>query len=264
MIPFTKYSSTGNDFILIDNRESLVSGNLSEKAKKLCARRTGIGADGLVLLENHSEYDFEMKIINADGSTAEMCGNATRAIIHFAHNELKLKKENHYTFKTLNSTYNGVVSDKEMKVQMTELSDIREVSDDFEDYKTALYLDTGVPHLVLEVEELEDFPVYNTGKEYRHFEKFEKGANVDFFEVVDKDKQWISLRTYERGVEDETLSCGTGVTATAIACHKNWGWTGTINCMTHGGLLKVELNDDLSKVYFSGPVDLVYKGSFSE
>lgn len=259
MRTFWKYSATGNDFILMDCRNLAMNPD-SELVKTLCHRHFGIGGDGLVLIENSLKSDFKMTIYNADGSLAEMCGNATRASLHFAYHILKLKKESSFRFETMNGLYFGEVLGDEVTVEMTELYDIQKFDVKDLGEKKTYYLNTGVPHTIIEVENLEKYPVIMRGREVRYDPRFSKGTNVDFFEVLDAKKQKISLRIFERGVEGETLCCGTGVMATAIACSHFYGWEGEISVVTSGGETKAHVSQDFKKLSFSGKVKLVYTG----
>ncbi len=257
---FYKYSGSGNDFIFIDNRsgETVLR---PTQIKEWCSRREGIGADGVVLIGDSQKCDYSLRIFNADGSEAEMCGNATRCSVHFAHSVLKTKEDKKFSIETMNGEYQGeLVSDNEVKVKMTELYDVDKINISDLSAKRAMYLNTGVPHAVLHVSSVEDVNIKRLGSAIRNDVRFPGGTNVDFFEVVDMEKKIIKLRVYERGVEDETLCCGTGVMATAVCCSKFFGWTGEINVYAKGGLLKAIVDESLSDLYFQGAVKLIYTG----
>lgn len=258
---FWKYSANGNDFIMINCLENTWKPE-AKLVESLCDRHFGIGADGIVLIEKSSKSDFKMKIFNADGSEAEMCGNATRASIHFAYHILKIKSEREFRFETMNGTYFGEVFDNEVQVEMTELYDIQKVTVSDLGDKNTFYLNTGVPHTVIEVENLKNYPVHEMGKKIRENKRFSKGTNVDFFEVVDSKNPKINLRIFERGVEGETLCCGTGVMATAIACSRFFGWSGQIRVNTLGGEVSAFVGEDFKSFSFSGNVKLIYSGEF--
>lgn len=259
---FSKYSASGNDFILVDNR-SLMWMPGTKQIQKLCARRTGIGADGLILLENSFKASIKLTIYNADGSLAEMCGNAARCITHYCHHEIKIQDEPKYTIETLNGVYEGEFFDDSIRIKMTELNRLGEIDlSDFA-FKNSLFVDTGVPHSVFQVEKLDGLDVMGIGRRIRLDDRFIKGSNVDFIEVLDESEQKIKLRVYERGVEAETLCCGTGIMASAIACRKFFGWTGQIHVETLGGKLCATVNETLDELYFSGPVDLLFTGEAS-
>ncbi|MBL7663676.1 MAG: diaminopimelate epimerase [Bacteriovoracaceae bacterium] len=258
MFSFIKYSATGNDFVLVDNFKRSYK-LTSDLAQKVCHRHLGIGADGLIFLQKKAGYDFEMQIFNPDGSEAQMCGNGARAALHFYHHYLTKKTKKVYQFKTMNSVYHGSVKKKLVTLEMTELSDIKKpTGEDFKDFNQCLFLNTGVPHLVAEVKNLENYPVDVKGKYFRYHKQFPIGANVDFFEVIDAKKALIALRTYERGVEAETMACGTGVVATAVSCRRFYGWGDKIQVKVKGGLLQVEFKKD--KIYFQGEVSDQFEG----
>ena len=247
---------------MIDNRDEKI--NLSkDEIINLCKRREGVGADGVVYLLPDKDCDFRLRIFNSDATEAEMCGNATRAITHFAHTYLKLKNSKKFDFVTMNGKYDSeLLESGEIKVRMTELYDVAAVEiKDLIYNQNALYLNTGVPHSVYHLATVDNFDFETMAKKVRHDERFKYGTNVDFFAVTDKDKQIIALRVFERGVEAETLCCGTGVMACAIACNKFFGWTGEISVETKGGLIKAVVDEDLSKLYIQGPVRMVYQGT---
>ncbi len=261
-IIFSKYNATGNDFVVIDNRELLYRAEDSLLWNRLCSLKTGIGADGVLLLENSTNVDFKMRYINADGGEVEMCGNGARAITAFAHEVLKLQKTT-YHFETMNGVYECSL-DKEYgyKLKMTELYDIEKIS--LKDLETSMqstqsmYLNTGVPHAVFEVSKLKDYPLFDNGKKVRYDQRFPKGSNANFYEVISKGH--IRIRTYERGVENETLSCGTGATATALAAAKFHGWQDSIVLETLGGRLAVKFDKDLRSIYLCGKVEKIFEG----
>jgi diaminopimelate epimerase len=257
---FTKMNATGNDFIVIDNRNEIVKAENKDLWHRLCQLKTGVGADGVLLLEKSSRCDFKMRYINADGGEVEMCGNGARAITSFAHDVLPAKKET-YQFETMNCVYECSVDPVHgYRLRMTELYDVEKFKLDSlkVECRNSMYMNTGVPHAVFEVSGLLEFPVFEKGKSVRYNPMFEKGTNANFFEVVGP--QHLRIRTYERGVENETLSCGTGVTATAIAASKIYGWQDEILLETLGGRLAVQFNSDFSTVYLCGKVEKVFNG----
>lgn len=259
-LEFTKMNATGNDFIVMDNRDLVVAAENKVFWNKLCRLKSGVGADGVLLLEKSIKADFRMRYINADGGEVEMCGNGGRAITSFAHSLLGSKK-NTYQFETMNGIYEcSLDATHGYRLRMTELYDVDKINLDFLNIKNkhSMYMNTGVPHCVFEVENILEYPVVESGKSVRYNPVFEKGSNVNFFEVVGSKK--IRIRTYERGVENETLSCGTGVTATAIAAAKIYHWQDEIILETLGGRLAVEFNFDFSEVYLCGKVEKVFSG----
>jgi diaminopimelate epimerase len=258
---FYKYSGSGNDFIIFDNRAEELRMKPS-KIAELCKRREGIGADGILLIGVSKKHDFEMRIFNADGSEAEMCGNGARCSVYFAYHVLKMKEERSFSFETMNGVYSGSIEDNnEVKIQMTELYDVGSINIDDLSGKKALYLNTGVPHAVIQVSSAEDVKVDAIGSVIRQDVRFPNGTNVDFFEVIDNENQIIKLRVYERGVEGETLCCGTGVMATAVACAKFFNWQGEIKVYAKGGLLKAIVDQDFKSLYFQGEVKQLFKGN---
>ncbi len=253
---FYKYNATGNDFILIDARKEIPL--LVEDVKKLCHRRFGIGADGIILLGFSKDADFSMRIINSDGTEASMCGNGTRALIHFAHYVLKLKTRPEYKFTTQNGLYEGSIGDKdEVRIKMTELYDVDKYKLDSFPGKRALYLNTGVPHFVIEVDNLTSLDIEKLSPPLRHHKNFPDGANIDYFQMIN---DVCHVRTFERGVEAETYACGTGVVATAETVKHFYGKNDRLKINTKGGVLSVEWKNDSR--YFIGSVDLVYKGEW--
>ncbi len=261
-IEFVKMSATGNDFIVLDNRKGQVSALNSLKREKLARRQTGIGADGLLYLEDDPKLDFKMLYFNNDGNEAEMCGNGARAITFFAHWFLKLNNIGKYCFSTNKGVYHSeVLKDELIKLKMIEVYDVDGLNlQELEGFKTKMFLNTGVPHCALEVENLEIYSIKNNGRSIAHNKIFEKGANVNFFEIDDMNKQIVSLRTYEKGVEDETLSCGTGAVATAITLMKKYDWCGEIIVKNNGGELKIQLDKDLKEIYLIGKVEATFIG----
>ena len=246
-INFTKFNATGNDFVVIDNRNHFYKAEDKALWAKLCSLKTGVGADGVLLLEKSTTTDFKMRYINADGGEVEMCGNGARAITAFAHEVLDQKKAV-YKFETMNGLYECALdAEYGYKLKMTELYDIDQIKlndlDSALSAKKSLYMNTGVPHAVFEIEKILDYPVFEKGKSVRYDKRFPKGSNANFFEVLSP--KHIRIRTYERGVENETLSCGTGATATALAAAKFYGWNEEVVLETLGGRLAVKFSSDL-------------------
>ncbi len=260
MVHFDKYSATGNDFFLIDNRDGKVSKVAPTRWERLCHRRFGIGSDGLILLEKPTrpDADLRMRYHNADGSECSMCGNGSRALIHFAA-ALGIKPsrpDGVYRLQTMNGLYEAKLTGDEVQIKMVELKDVGAIAvEDLYLSGRSLFLDTGVPHAVFEVEDVAEVDVKSWGEKIAHQSRFPGATNVNFFQV--KGERNIAVRTFERGVEDETLACGTGVTAVAIACQRFYGWQGRINVQVPGGELAVELGPEACSVekwkkYFPG------------
>lgn len=253
IIPFFKYQGTGNDFILIDNRQKVYFKNNAKLTASLCDRKFGIGADGLILLENDDQSDFRMVYFNADGHEGSMCGNGGRCTVAFA-KYLGMIGDG-ATFNAVDGSHGALIDDDTVSLEMREVSEIRIRPE-------ALFLDTGSPHHVQLVKHLEEFEVFREGKKLRYGLYGEKGSNINF--VAQENDAIFSVRTYERGVEDETLSCGTGVVAVAIAMHKTGKTTATsVTVNTLGGGLKVTFDVEGEKyrnVRLIGPAKQVFKG----
>lgn len=250
---FSKYQGAGNDFIMIDNRENMFPKQQNIIAM-LCHRHFGIGADGLILLENDTATDFRMVYYNADGNESTMCGNGGRCVVQFAH-DLKIIKSN-TTFIAIDGEHNAEIIGKEIKLQMI---DVKEVIIQNQDY----ILNTGSPHYVRFVENITDFPVVATAREIRYNDTFSKeGINVNFAEIIDENT--VFVRTYERGVEDETLACGTGVTAVALSiAHKKNIPDGITHIQTLGGNLSVSWHKQgaiYTHIFLQGEAKFVFKG----
>lgn len=262
-INFTKFNATGNDFIVIDNRKQEFKAEDQSIWAALCSLKTGIGADGVLLLEVSSNVDFKMRYINADGGEVEMCGNGARAITAFAHEVLDTKKDT-YKFETMNGVYEcSIDATYGYRLKMTELYDVGkfELSDlDSKVHaKKSFYMNTGVPHAVFEIEKIKEYSVFDNGRLVRYDERFPKGSNANFFEVTSPNH--IKIRTYERGVENETLSCGTGATATALVAPKFYGWSDEVVLETMGGILAVKFSKDLKEIYLCGKVEKIFTGT---
>lgn len=256
-IPFYKYQGTGNDFILIDNRE----GNypvLDEKTiKTLCDRRFGIGADGFMLLNNKEGYDFEMVYYNADGREGTMCGNGGRCIVKFA-NDLGIKK-NSYTFIATDGPHEATIDGEEVSLKMKDVEGIR-------NHKTDSVLNTGSPHYVQLEPDVMSLDVVKEGQKIRYSKEYTaEGINVNFVQV--KEDGSLIVRTYERGVENETYSCGTGVTAAALVFHHNDNGFNSIDIETIGGKLNVryrrEVDGTFNNIWLKGPALQVFNGAIN-
>jgi len=257
IIPFAKYHGTGNDFILIDNRSTAYRLSPNE-IQKMCHRRFGIGADGLMLLNDRNGYDFEMLYHNADGYPGSMCGNGGRCIVTFAFH-LGIVRDR-CRFLAVDGVHEAeiVEASSEQAAVRLKLKDVSGIETRQESY----FLDTGSDHYVAFVRKIDRFDVFNEGKKIRYHERFApKGTNVNFVEIFD---DHIFVRTYERGVEDETYSCGTGSVASALATSLHTGnSTGICNVKTLGGDLKVHSErrgDDFEKIWLEGPAALAFRG----
>lgn len=254
-ISFQKYQGTGNDFIILDNRDSRYDALTEEQVGFLCHRRFGIGADGLMMLNSSAEYDFRMIYFNADGKEGTMCGNGGRCLVKFAYDHGIIKSL--YKFIATDGPHEAEV-DFSGKVRL-KMKDVSSVSDEVDHY----ILDTGSPHYVKFVEKLDNIEVKEQGKAIRYSKEFNaKGINVNFVEEIDD--HTIFVRTYERGVEDETYSCGTGVTASALVAAHNDNSFNEIGVKTIGGNLSVEFNaidkNNFNNIWLIGPAEQVFSG----
>ncbi len=251
---FYKYQGTGNDFVMIDNRDQSFPKDTISLINHICDRHFGIGADGLILIENDTTSDFRMIYYNADGSET-FCGNGGRCAVAFAHFlGIIDDKTNFIAFDGLHYAEidNGIVS-----LQMIDVD-----SDTMEITKEAVFANTGTQHHVQLVNSLENYPVFQHGKEIRYSYP-SPGSNVNFVQQINNDT--FRVRTYEKGVENETLACGTGVTAVAIAMHKTGKTNATkINLPVEGGNLQVKFtveNSLYTNVFLTGPATFVFKGT---
>ena len=248
---FYKFQGTGNDFIMIDNRDLIFPKN-TETIARLCDRRFGIGGDGLILLENEKGYDFKMVYYNSDGNESTMCGNGGRCLVAFAY-MLDIFEEQ-CRFIAIDGPHDASIDNGLVQLKMIDV-------DVVEDFEGNTVLNTGSPHFVQRVENLKDYEVFAKGKAIRNSEKFLKeGINVNFVEILAENQLFV--RTYERGVEDETYSCGTGVTASAISYLRNKNMN-EVKVKVLGGNLKVRLEkdgDSFKNIWLEGPAKLVFEG----
>jgi len=253
-IDFSKYQGAGNDFILIDDRNGLFDRKNEDLVKNLCDRRFGIGADGLMLLQYTKNFDFEMVYFNADGREGSMCGNGGRCIVAFARDLGIIRDKT--AFLAVDGPHEATVLDEQIDLGMI---DVSQVSRDGEAY----ILNTGSPHYVTYAAGLATMDVYSAGYAIRNNENYqEAGINVNF---VEQEGQGYFVRTFERGVEDETLACGTGATAAAmaIALHENREGELEIPIRVLGGQLYISFNkkaDHFTNVRLKGPASFVFRG----
>lgn len=253
-IHFEKYQGTGNDFVIIDNW----SGDLDAYAlpvSDICDRRFGVGADGLIVIQQHDEVDFEMIYFNADGSQS-FCGNGSRCAVRFVQSKERISDET--SFFSTDGMHRAKVQDDLIALEMHDV-------DDWEIGLDHYITDTGSPHYMVYVDQLDGFPVVEQARRVRFNERFSgSGINVNFLESHGDD---LNIRTYERGVEDETLSCGTGVTASAIMHHiKSGAYSGDGEVAVHsrGGNLKVRFHFDGKKftnIELIGPAEKTFTGN---
>lgn len=253
---FYKYQGTGNDFIIIDNRTEIFPKNNTKLVEFLCDRKFGIGADGLMLLEKPEieSDDFKMVYFNSDGNQSSMCGNGGRCLVAFA-NFLGII-EDEANFRAVDGPHKAQIQNGLISIQMQDVKTIRQEGED-------LFLDTGSPHHVEFTEAVDVLDVKKLGAAIRYNEQYkEKGTNVNFVEQLGANE--FKVRTYERGVEDETLSCGTGVTAVAIAASASKRTEGeVVKLQTPGGELSVSFKknaEGFEEIWLTGPAIQVFKG----
>lgn len=257
-VEFYKYQGTGNDFIMIDDRAEGFDINRQPLIEMLCHRRFGIGADGLILLRNHAAYDFEMIYFNSDGRQSSMCGNGGRCIIAFA--KFLHVIEEHCTFLAIDGPHDGNISNGLVSLKMNAVNTIEKVE------SNQFFLDTGSPHVVKFIDqEPTSIDILPAAHAIRYNARFkQEGTNVNFTKVH---SSILDVRTYERGVEEETYSCGTGVTAVALAAHFSKQITEqVIQIKTKGGNLEVdfEANDGrYQNIWLKGPAQRVFKGAIN-
>jgi diaminopimelate epimerase len=253
-IHFSKYHGTGNDFIIVDNRSDEYSTLSTNQVNFLCDRKFGIGADGLMMLENAEGFDFRMRYFNADGKEGSMCGNGGRCLIQFAKDNGIVK--NDYHFIATDGTHEASIqSNGLIKLKM---QDVEGVAED----RHAKILNTGSPHFIQYVENIDALDVYREGKAIRYNDRYkQEGINVNFVQLL---PDGIRIRTYERGVENETLSCGTGATASALATAEKDGIQ-TTKVKVEGGELSIAFNktgdQHFTDIWLIGPAQFVYKGT---
>jgi diaminopimelate epimerase len=254
---FYKYQGTGNDFILADNRKNEYSSLTTAQIHQLCDRRFGIGADGLMLLNEKPGYDFEMKYYNADGKEGSMCGNGGRCMAKFAYH-LGIHREM-YRFFAADGLHEAEIDiDGIVSLKMKDVKSVKKFHNDF-------LVNTGSPHYIKMVTDVMDMDVYKKGHEIRNSKEFvDEGINVNFVEQLSEPDK-IIVRTYERGVEDETFSCGTGVTAAALVCYHNENGFNDVEVKTLGGLLTVEFDriddNNFENIWLCGSAEKVYEGT---
>jgi len=260
-LDFYKYEGTGNDFVIIDNRKLTFHKNDKTLIQNICDRKKGVGADGLILLENHDELDFSMIYFNADGSESGFCGNGSRCISHLAKN-LNIIKGN-ALFNAIDGVHESKIINGNISVKMNDVlkSNIYRFNDNF----NTTFIDTGSPHLIRKYENIDKIDLVKEARELKkNYSEYTQGLNINFCEVSGSK---FKLRTYERGVEDETLSCGTGAVASAIFL-KDLALVDNINIdiLMKGGLLTVDFiskENTYSEIWLTGSVNLVFKGVYN-
>ena len=267
-ITFFKMSGSGNDFIIVDNREKVVKNNdLPGFINRICRRKMSVGADGFILIETSDKADFKWRFFNSDGSKAEMCGNGARCAARFAYvNGIAGKN---LSFETEAGVVSGQVKDDRAKVKMPDPVELRL------DYNielksgpvTVCSVNTGVPHVVVMNKTIEDINVFDLGKEIRFHEAFAPtGANVNF--ICQQKQGHLAIRTYERGVENETLACGTGSIAAALITSCKANWQSPINLVTRSGesltIYFKKNNCNFNNIYLEGDARIIYSAQLGE
>ncbi len=256
---FYKYQGTGNDFVIVDNRNGDYSTLSEQQIKQICDRRFGIGADGLMQLNEKEGYDFEMVYFNADGREGSMCGNGGRCIAQFAY-DLGIRK-GHFNFLAVDGSHEAAIYNEEGLVSL-KMIDVNGI----ENYHGDKILNTGSPHYVQLANDVMKVDVVQEGKKIRYNNDFkDQGINVNFVEV--KDDNNLIVRTYERGVEDETFACGTGVTAAALAFYHNENGFNTVDIDVLGGKLTVRYtrhpDGSYDHIWLKGPAVKVFEGNIA-
>ncbi len=260
-LPFYKYQGTGNDFVVIDQRrKNYIDPNNTALINKLCDRHFGIGGDGLMLLtgSKKSGIDFTMTYFNADGNLGSMCGNGGRCLTAFAHSKNIFQTD--CVFDAVDGLHEATFNaDETVSLKFIDVNNI-EIGDGF------FVINTGSPHYVVFVEDLNDINVFDNGQQIRYSERFAKeGINVNFCQILEKNK--LKIATYERGVENETFSCGTGIVATVLAYSVKSGNTSEVYVETKGGNLSARFNKGgnenvFNNVWLTGPAERVFEGVF--
>jgi diaminopimelate epimerase len=267
-ITFFKFSGSGNDFIIIDNRDKVVDeAHLKDFITKVCRRQMAVGADGLILVENSDRVDFKWRFYNSDGGRAEMCGNGARCTARFAYLNQIAGVE--MSFETDAGIVSAHVLGERVKIKMPDPSDIKpDFQIELEDGSwTVSSINTGVPHVVVEIDDIDEIDVYKLGREIRYHPNFvPAGVNANFISSLTDDR--IAIRTYERGVENETLACGTGAIAAALMTASKSGIKSPVNLLTKSGVeLTVhfqEKNGQFYDVHLEGDARIIYKGELWE
>ena len=253
---FVHYSATGNTFLIFDDRDGAAEVENAEKWGKIAE---SYDVDGLLFVQKSEEFDFTMRYLNRDGGEVEMCGNGARAICTYAFNELGIPlSDNQYKFKTYNGPLVGLKTDSGFAINMGTPKDYNTVKvDDLFSSKKYLYAYTGVPHVVYEVENVEEIDLIESARPIRYNERFKNGTNINFYHISE-DKNF--MRTYERGVENETLSCGTGTVAVAMALFKHHNLSSPVQIKAPGGLLTISWEGDFKEPKLAGPVEVLKRG----
>lgn len=260
---FIKISATGNDFILFDNRDDHFDARRDALFfSRLCQHHMAIGADGVILLEKSAHADFRYVHINSDGSNAEMCGNGSRAIAWFAHDMGIV--QNKASFEINGLIYHACIDGLSVTTEFVPAAEPDWTVDivDEPDMENGGFIDTGVPHFVIYSRAVQQLDVALLGKKYRHHARFPAGSNIDFVQVLGA--QQLRVRTFERGVEAETLACGTGAVASVLISSRKKNITSPCSVQFPGGQVRVEFSADFQHIAFTGTVTPVYRGTIEE
>ena len=255
-VKFQKYSGNGNDFVILDTPDFPLT---SELVQKLCNRHFGVGADGVLMVTSEPGFDGRMRIFNADGGEAEMCGNGLRCLVTYLDKKNPTPKDQ-YKIKTMNGEYEVSRRNGAFAIEMSEIRDqnLYDLSS-FNEFNKVFFVNTGVPHLVFLVNDIKRIDIKSRAPQYRFHKVFPNGTNVSFVQTLEG-HQTAYVRTYERGVEDETFSCGTGLTACGLALHKWFEWKGDVTLKTLGGSQTVSVGEN---IYYSGEVKFCFSGEYS-
>jgi diaminopimelate epimerase len=267
-IEFWKMNGSGNDFILIDNRDgSVAEEEMGLLVERICRRRESVGADGLIFVTRSDRFDFAWRYFNADGGEVEMCGNGSRCVARFAY--LKGIAKSKLTFETLAGPVSAEVMGRDVKVLMPDPSSLEMDIDLSREagWLNVDFINTGVPHAVVQVDNLSTHPVFEQGRSIRYHNMFSpEGTNADFMKVLGPNM--LEIRTYERGVEDETLACGTGAIASALIASAREMVSSPVNVRTKGGeALKIHYRKQgnaFTQVWLEGSTSIVYQAQLNE
>lgn len=263
---FYKMHGAGNDFVLLDNRQSIFDPRDDEAIRQICHRHTGVGADGFMLISKSDRADFALQYFNADGFPGKMCGNGARCAVYFAH-FLGVAPET-CSFEIGKDIYQSRIIKTgyvELQMQPVQITHSPETLTEIlrENHHSAICLDSGVAHLVIL---MKDHPqtinITEEGTHYRYHEMFQPvGVNVNF--IYPESPNLLNVRVYEKGVEAETLACGTGAVASAIFAVQALNWQPPITVQSPGGQLEIDFDENLQKIYLRGPVSMVFSGNFT-
>jgi len=258
-IKFAKMSGTGNDFIVFDNRTGIFKGDEQRFFENICKRRFSIGADGVILVQNGKNTPVEMSYFNSDGRHAAMCGNGARCAARFAF-EKGIVNQRQFDIEVAGAVYSANVGEESVSVLFGSLSGYNsDIDIEIEqEWKIGGFVISGVPHLVIFVPDINRVDVDKYGRTYRQSPIFENGANINF--VQKSGESSIKVRTYERGVEGETLSCGTGSVASAFVAFKKLSLRLPVHVEVRGGILQIDTDDEWKSVILTGPAEIVYEG----